>query len=158
MTYECLKPALITTSSATILEVVNLMTDTGLQLENSPQVLYLVHIELQWCLSDGRERVKEAPNGRKVLGIWGTTNPLTLMQLHLKVSQLQILASAKQIHIKIHTEWIAAVLIADSTLGVPHGLTRDMLYQFAIHFRSSFSTCCICGDKSIRSKIQDSRE
>lgn len=136
------------------------MTGTGLQLENLPQVMYLVHIKNSNDVCQMVEKgYKEAPFPKfQVPGIWETTNPLTLMQLHLKISQLQILASARQIRIKIHTVWIAAVLIADSTLRVPHGLPRDMLYQFAIHFRSFFSTCCICGDESIRSKIQHSRE
>ena len=66
------KACTITTSSGVILEVVNLMTAIGVQLENSSQALYLVHIENSSNVCQMvQKRYKEAPNGRKGLGIWG---------------------------------------------------------------------------------------
>lgn len=134
------------------------MTPTGLQLENPPQVLYLVCTRNLNNVGQMMEKGYKEAHGKKVLGNLEITSPLTLVQLGLKISYLWVLPSAIQVHIKIHTMWNAAVLIADSTLGVPHRLPRHMLHQFAVHFRSFFSTCCICGDESIRSKIQDRRK
>lgn len=139
-----------------ILEVVNLTPATGLQLENPAQALFLVQIRKSNVCQVMEKGYEQAHSGKEVLEIWGTTSPCTF-KLLLKISQLYILPIAK-CNVKIRTIWIAAVLIADSTLGVPDGLPRHMLDQFAIHFRSFLSTCCIRGDVRIRSKIQDGRK
>lgn len=83
VTTDLLKPLLITTPSHTFLQAVKSMTATGLQLENSPQAPYPLHIGNSNVCQETEKGCK-AHNRRKDLEI-EKTSPFTLMHFGLNI-------------------------------------------------------------------------